>query len=345
MVASACRAGYEVYAVDHFCDRDLRQYAVAYRKFDELAELPPLIAEICDTFGIDAILPTSGAENLQNLPVPVLGTDPGVAAKFLDKAYIQSFFEEIGIPVPPVVSPGTYPAMLKPTMGSGGWRNTVVNSASDVAAWKEAFPGEPFLLQEIADGIPASVCCVSDGCHARAIAVNRQILRGKGPYKYGFSGSVTPFDHPLMDEMIRYAEQAAAASGCRGVLGIDFIAGESQVYAIELNPRFVGTLDTIEAATGLNLVSLHISACRGMVPDATPRPLGYAIRKILFADRIVRVCEDLSPMIPHVADIPVTPARFEEGEAIISVLAAGSDLVSAERELDTTIKSVAQYIQ
>ncbi|MDD1724557.1 MAG: ATP-grasp domain-containing protein, partial [Methanospirillum sp.] len=224
-MASAWRAGYEVYAADHFRDRDLQQYTTACWKFDELAELPFLIAEICDTYGIDAIIPTSGAENLQNLPAPVLGTDPAIAANFLDKKYTQSFFEKNGIPVPSLVSPGRYPAMLKPTAGSGGWRNTVVNSDSEVAAWKEAFPEVPFLLQEIADGIPASVCCISDGCRARAVAVNRQILRGMGPYKYGFSGSVTPFDHPLKEEMIRYAEQAAGASGCRGVLGIDFIAG------------------------------------------------------------------------------------------------------------------------
>ena len=345
VAASAKRAGYEVYAIDHFCDRDLLEDTVMCRRFDELAELPLMIDEICKSHGIEMIVPTSGAENLQDLPVPVLGTPPAVADRFLDKQFIQGFFDRLNIPIPPLARKGVYPAMLKPARGSGGWRNTVVMSDDDVAAWCEQFPDEPYLLQEIVTGTPASVCCVANGKEARAIAVNRQIMRGEGVYRYGFCGSVTPFNHPLAGEMVRYAEAAAEASGCRGIMGVDFMVSDSMVYAIELNPRFVATLDTIEAATGLNLFSIHSDACRGILPGSMPTPLRYAIRRILFAKKPFRVSEDLGSLRPHVADVPVPPADFEEGSAVISIFGTGPDEASAELSLDTTIRVVREYIQ
>jgi hypothetical protein len=345
VVLSARRAGFEVYAVDHFCDRDLRQNTVSCKKFEELSELPGLIREICETFLIDAIIPTSGAETLDCLPSPVLGTDPVTAGRFLDKGFVQDWFSDLGIPVPPLARPGEFPAMLKPLSGSGGWRNTVVNSADDIDAWREAFPDEPFLLQKLVQGIPASVCCVAGYGRTRALAVNRQILRGEGPYRFGFAGSITPFDHPLQEEMISCAERAAAASGCQGILGIDFMVSDDEIYAIEINPRFVATLDTIEAATGMNLVKIHLDAFQGVLPDLTPVPAQYAIRRILFADRPCEVADDLSFLSSRVADIPVPPAMFEEGNAIISVYGTGASLAHAQVALDTTIRVVRQHIR
>jgi predicted ATP-grasp superfamily ATP-dependent carboligase len=345
VVMSAWRAGYEVCAVDHFCDADLRNHTLACMRFEELSDLPVRIREMCESYSIDAIIPTSGAETLRDLPAPVLGTDPGIAARFLDKGFIQDWFYGLNIPVPPRAEPGEFPAMLKPLSGSGGWRNTVVSTPEDITSWMEAFPGEPFLLQRIVQGIPASVCCVAGEGRARAIAVNRQILRGDGPYRFGFAGSQTPFYHPMQDVMISCAERAAAASGCRGILGIDFMVSDDAVYAIELNPRFVATLDTIEAATGVNLVGLHIDACRGILPDAMPVPVQYALRRILFADRPCEITDDLSFLAPQVADIPVSPAMFDEGSAVISVYGSGRDLAAAQEALDTTIRVVRQYIR
>ena len=342
---SASRAGYEVCAVDHFCDADLRNHTVCSMPFEELAELPIRIREMCERYAIDAIIPTSGAETLEDLPAPVFGTDAHTAKQFLNKGFVQDWFSGLNIPVPPLAEPGEFPAMLKPLSGSGGWRNTVVSSPADIEAWKAAFPDEPFLLQRIVQGIPASVCVVAGCGRACALAVNRQILRGEGPYRFGFAGSLTPFDHPLQDQMISYAERAAAASGCLGILGIDFMVSDDEVYAIELNPRFVATLDTIETATGINLVKIHLDACQGILPDMMPVPKRYALRRILFADRQCAVLDDLSFLAPGVADIPVPPASFEEGGAVISVYGSGPDPASAQRALDTTIRVVGQYIR
>ncbi|MFH0966351.1 MAG: ATP-grasp domain-containing protein [Methanobacteriota archaeon] len=345
VAASAARAGYEVGAIDHFCDLDLKTCTFACCQFEELADLPQMIRQFCKDYQIDAVITTSGAEDLEDLPVTLLGTDPGVATRFLDKSQMQDFFEVNGFPVPRIARPGEFPAILKPCKGSGGWRNAIVSGETEIQAWIASFPGEPYLLQVIAPGIPTSVCCVTDGRNARALAANLQILRGTDEARFGFSGSLTPFSHPMVEKMRDMAEAIAAKSGCKGIIGIDFLVTDTQIFPIEVNPRFVATLDTIERATGLNLVSIHIGAFFGTVPGKIPDPEIYCIRKILFAPHDLTIGEDLSSLIPSVADIPAPLTFFSAGEAVISVFGEGPDETVATHALDKTIRAVSQYMR
>ena len=339
---SASRAGYEVCAVDHFCDQDLAWYTRDRVRFNDLTDLPGAIAQMCGRYSFDFAIATSGAEDL-TFPVPLCGTPRERVEAFLDKRSMQRFFEEFGVPVPRIVPEGEYPVMAKPCRGAGGWRNAILSDAATEKAWASLYPDIPYIRQEVAQGVPASVCCVANGTAARAIGVNEQILRGRGESAYGFSGSVTPFDHPLAPDMIALAEKIAAASGCTGTIGIDFVAGTAPV-AIEINPRFQGTLDTVEAAYGCNLFRYHVNACAGSLPNA-PRVQQYAARRILFADRDFTLKADLKGLAPAVADIPWPGTFFEEGQAVTSVSGNGLTRDAALQALDKNISTVRQYMR
>jgi uncharacterized protein len=340
---SASKAGYTVYAVDHFCDQDLTWYTRDRLKFEELEELPDRIAEMAGRHAIDTFVPTSGAEAI-GPPIPLAGTDTRTAARLLDKLEIQRFFEGEGIPVPPIAGEWDFPYIAKPRSGAGGWRNAIIRSREDMARWREESPGTEAILQKEVPGLPASVSCLADGGgHAVSVAANEQILRGGETSPFGFIGSVTPLVHPLAERMSALAVKVAAASGCRGSVGIDFVLGED-TWAIEVNPRFQGTVDTVEISTGANLFSLHVDACNGILPPAPPRPVQYAARQILFADRDLVVPEDLSRFAPRVTDIPWPGTEFEEGQAVVSVLGWGRDRGEALRVLGNTLKQLERYM-
>lgn len=340
---SAHSAGYTVYAVDHFCDQDLSWYSRDRVRFHELADLPGAIDEICSRHHIDWLVPTSGAELLPG-KIPFLGTPPERAQRFMDKTLTQEYLESLGIPVPKIMPRGQYPAMIKPRTGSGGWRNRVIRDNEELARWLEDFDYPPYLVQEVVSGTAASVCCVADGAgNARALAANRQILRGEDCENFGFSGSMTPYQSEGAMQMMEIAEKIAGASGCQGTLGIDFVLGD-EPWAIEVNPRFQATLDTVEASLGINLFSMHADACRGVLPCNRLPLSGFAARKILFADRDVRIREDLSLLSPMVADIPWPGSFIEEGHAIISVFGWGSTSGEAIASLDKHMKRVRQYM-
>ncbi|MFA5221599.1 MAG: ATP-grasp domain-containing protein [Methanoregula sp.] len=340
---SAARAGYDVCAVDHFCDQDLAWYTSDRLSFQELEELPDAMSRMAARHAFDFLIVTSGAEETSS-PVPLCGTSRETVKRFLDKLDIQHFFEDIPVPVPQLVPEGTFPVMVKPRRGAGGWRNAGIHNTDELAVWKSLYPDVPYISQELIDGIPASVCCVTDGTVARAVAANEQILRGKGASAYGFSGSVTPVEHPDTARMLALAEQIAAASGCKGTIGIDFVLGPHGPYAIEVNPRFQGTVDTVEAAYECNLFEYHVNACRGVLPGQK-KPARFAARSILFADKDLTLLADLKKLAPKVADIPWPGTSFEKDQAIVSVYGSGASRDEALSVLDKNISTVRQYMQ
>lgn len=342
---SAFTAGYEVCSVDHFCDQDLAWYTKDREKFEDLADLPDAIDRICRRHRFDLFIPTSGAELLP-VTIPLAGTPDTVIRRFMDKLDTQTFFESDSIPVPRILPDGDYPAMVKPRAGAGGWRNAVIRSGAEMAAWRTLYEDVPHIRQELVVGTPASVCCIATGSKSMAVATNEQVLRGGiGESAFGFSGSVTPSGHPLISEMSAMAERIATASGCVGTIGIDFVISDNGPVAIEINPRFQGTVDTVEMACGCNLFDLHVSACRGILPASRPDARQVAARKILFADRDMTVNADLAVMKEFVADIPWPGTFFEEDQALVSVYGWGPDRSAACAMLDKHISTVRQYMR
>jgi len=342
VACSASKAGYAVYAVDHFCDQDLSWYTMDRLKFEELEELPDRIAEMAGRHKIDFFVPASGAEAIRTV-IPLAGTDRATAARLLDKLEVQRFFAEKDIPVPPLADEEDFPYIVKPRGGAGGWRNAIIRSHDDLVRWREESPGIGEIFQKQVPGTPASVSCVADGKHAVAIAANEQILREGDVSPFGFIGSITPLDHPLVDHMKALAARAAAASGCVGSVGVDFVLGEG-AWAIEVNPRFQATVDTVEASTGSSLFSLHMGACGGFLPSMVPEPERFVSRRILFAERDLVVREDLSGFGPQIADIPWPGTSFEEGQAVVSAFGTGRNRREALLNLDNTLNKLKRYM-
>ena len=339
---SASKAGYAVYAVDHFCDQDLSWYTKDRLKFEELEELPDRIAEMAGRHEIDFFIPTSGAESIETA-IPLAGTDRITAARLLDKLEVQRFFEGMSIPVPPLAGENDFPYVVKPRGGAGGWRNAIIRTRDDLARWREEIPGTGEILQKQVPGVPASVSCLADGKNAVAIATNEQVLRGGDVAPYGFIGSITPLDHPLAEKMKTLAVRAAAASGCVGSVGVDFVLGDD-AWAIEVNPRFQATVDTVEASTGSSLFALHMDAYGGNLPPEVPEPGRYVSRQILFAERDLVVTEDLSGFALPIADIPWPGTSFEEGQAVVSAFGTGRNRREALQDLDNTLKKLKRYM-
>ena len=343
VAASAHAAGFTVYAIDHFCDADLTPVTEDRMAFDELEEIPYCFEEMFSKYHPDYVVTTSGAELLE-FPNR-LGTSPAAASRFMDKLATQDFFESLGVPVPKRLAVGEYPAMAKTLGGAGGWRNAIVRSDAELEAWKEFVEGDPFMLQEFIEGMPASCCCLVSGGKAVVLTTNQQILRGGDACAFAFSGSITPCPHPMAGKMAQYAEKIAAATGCSGCIGIDFVLTENEAYAIEVNPRFQGTLETVENALNTNLFKLHLDACSGILPDAVPAICGFTARKILVAPHDMTLKSDLLPLRDIITDIPYPGTFFEEGMVLFSVTGSGRTVEEAEAVLDKNIRFAVQHIE
>jgi predicted ATP-grasp superfamily ATP-dependent carboligase len=361
IATSASRAGYEVYAVDYFGDQDVRRLCAdslsiveekpgkscgkVGRDFspEKLVRFARLLTK---RHRIDGILLSSGVEDspsaLSDLAelAPILASPPEHIANVRDKASFFSELERLGISHPQTTrARGVreaelfarrvgYPVVVKPETGFGGAGILLARNREELAG---AFAGNSkrLLVQEYVVGTPASVSLISSGERAVALTVNEQLIgvRELGlKEQFGWCGNIVPLSGPegVSERARAVASRIVEHFGLVGSIGVDMVISRDGVpWVVEVNPRFQGTLECVEAVTGLNLVKLHVETCvRGAVPE-TPPVTGASARLIVYAP--TRICvPDLSG-VEGVRDLPIEAVIVEEGEPVCSVFSAGED--------------------
>jgi predicted ATP-grasp superfamily ATP-dependent carboligase len=109
--------------------------------------------------------------------------------------------------------------------------------------------------------------------------------------------------------MVRYAVQIARTFRLRGSNGVDFILSENGLKVLEINPRFQGSLDTVELSTGINIFDAHVKSFSGELP-ASGEASCFAARAIVFASSTTLISKELSERLVNcmhegrAADIP-----------------------------------------
>jgi len=351
IVCSGTRAGYNMYSIDAFCDHDLIQCSVDARKLDigdsfdassiSLEELAALIESFNVEF--DAVIPGSGFESmgLDTLPYNVLANDPDIMRDVSDKYLFSKRMEKLNIAHPRTVlicdiNELELPAMVKPACSGGGIFNMKVEDAADIGTIHErmGFIGIPsgkdrLIAQEYVHGIPASVSVISTKEKAFAIAVNEQLIGTSWltSIPFAYCGNITPFETPYAEKIKRISEELILDLGLVGSNGVDFIISEKGPVLLEVNARFQGSLDTVEMATGINLLDAHIRAFDGQIDHLAGSEKLYACRAILYTDRKIIVTRDAQRKLleKDVCDVPNAGQVINPGEPVISLICSGKN--------------------
>ena len=307
VVESARKAGYEVYAYTKHVDADLILYAEGvFRAADNLKEDERKVREISEELNAEVIL-SSGFELLK---VENFGSE--IKVEVVDKLKFYRELEKIGVNYPRLLSNGEF-GILKPRVGGGG-------EGIKLGEYGE----KGYVHQEIVDGIPCSVSALrSEKCFAVA-GVNLMLVGDENFFasKFKYCGNVTPFRHEKVEEMVKIAGELGEYFDLIGNYGVDYILGE-ELYVLEVNPRFQGSLDSIELSSDANLFELHVRAVEGKKIESV-KPKRVAARAILFTPKKIQV--KVSPVgNPFYGDIPVKGEIYEKDSPLVSVFATGAD--------------------
>ncbi len=333
IVCSAKRAGFYVESVSHYEDSDLTKCGDVTRSFRE--ECPGAYAD-ADYSSLKAFVRGISydhailATGFEMLDIPrVAGNPPSLSSFVNDKDCLRDKLESLDYPVPQhfdIEDNLSFPLILKPKRGAGGFRNVLVRDKQHLTRSIELYhenDWDDFFLEEYIQGIDASASVLSTGKQALTIAINEQLigLKNLGPMRrYSFCGSVTPLRTSFSRQIKEISNSIATALGLVGTNGIDFIIGANGPVIIEINPRFQATLDTIEGALGINLVEAHIKSCQGeLVPPA--RYSRFACRTIYFAEHdfyVTKTCDDSNYM-----DTPQEGTFIECAKPVISAIGYG----------------------
>jgi hypothetical protein len=282
-----------------------------------------------------------------NKIAPVLGNTPEIISRS-DRLHIYKMASKLGIECPQTMNVKEeeeaheiaknmgYPIVLTTPRSAGGLFVKLVTNKDELhRAYNELHTsGKKILVQEFIQGIDASCSVLGNGKDCRAIAVTEQLI-GKPELgismSFGYCGNIVPLRHSAttIENIKRVSEELGSKLGLLGSNGFDFVIRDGHPYLIELNPRFQGTLECIEAVTSSNLVNLHIQACDGYVPEKFLESKGYAVKMILYAKQRI-IVPNLSQM-HHIVDVPVEGIILEPSNPVCTVFVTGS-------ERSTTIK-------
>jgi len=268
-----------------------------------------------------AVVLASGYEDLK-VDIEVLGCNPKEAARVTDKLKFYRTLEKAGVPFPDLVNPEEVEdatTIVKPRRGGGGENTGILDDIGNKSKNKNEF-----IFQKYVKGIPCSVSIIA-GREVRAISVNRILAGWKEMNADGFryAGNITPFilDPEIRKELIKIAIETVELFDLSGSICVDFVLADKP-YVLEVNPRFQGSLDSVEWSCDVNLFKLHVSAINGKKIDVQ-KPKRFAARTVLFADRRVDVKVGLAGN-PFFADVPCRGDVYEEGQPLVSILASGS---------------------
>lgn len=355
IVCSGSRAGYEMYAADAFGDVDTRRCATRYFPLNPLqlhADVKHLKAEIEEA---DGIIIGSGFESADFgfLTVKdrkkIVGNTPEKTREVSNKAWLSSRLDDLGIPHPlsytgREIAEGEweekaklkdfhYPVVAKPVYGGGGTANFFCIDEKGLIHWAKLFPD--FLFQEYINGTHASVSVISTEHEAISVSVNEQLIGldsvyAPGPFAY--CGNISPFVTKSSERMCEIAEFLTTELGLVGSNGIDFVVTDDVPFVIEVNPRFQGSLDTVELSTGLNLnlVDASMKAVRGDLRVERVEAKRCAAKTIVFAKQEGIVMGDLDR--EGIVDIPERGRIIKRGEPIATGIGIGDNREEAVAE-------------
>jgi len=354
VACSAKKMGNTVYSVDYFCTSDLVKCSDYLRCI--LSQLP---YETCGNYAekydsnllheyayevvddVDYIFCSSGAVPEKFPESKIIGNkkighveDKYKLYKSLKKKFnvpetflISSYQEASQI----VDSNPDKKFIIKPVIGAGG---------KDIRRFEETTENSDFsrfMLQEVIKGESISASVLSTKEEAKTILTSMQLIGDSWlgqPDEFAYCGNIVPHkDDPKIKKL---AEDVIMELSLVGSNGVDMIDTGDEIYVIEANPRFQGTLECAEEVLGINMFDAHFKASIGTLIDV-PKPKGYAVKMVVFAKRR-SIAGDLN--FEGVYDIPEKNVIIEKDEPAATVVESGKTLEEAIYNGKRTVEKV-----
>jgi carbamoyl-phosphate synthase large subunit len=232
-------------------------------------------------------------KSLQAFGVPILGTPPESIELAEDRRQFDALLERLGVPRPSGRAVLTldearetaqavgYPVLVRPSYVLGGRAMEIVRTDAELETyWRSAvlaFPDAPVLVDKYIEGKEAEVDLIGDGERFLIPAVMEHIERA-GVHS-GDSMTVVPPQTLTESEQAQirdYSLRLARALQACGLLNIQFVVQDGQVYVIEVNPRASRTVPYLSKITDIPMVRWAVAAQLGqplplveMPPDPT----------------------------------------------------------------------------
>jgi carbamoyl-phosphate synthase large subunit len=268
-------------------------------------------------------------EALMKMGVPILGTK----AEDVDAAEDRELFDEIlqktGIPraaggtvftaaeAKEVANRIGYPVLVRPSYVLGGQGMKIAFNDDEIDEFigiiNRIAQDHPILVDKYLQGKEIEVDAVCDGTDILIPGIMEHIER-TGVHS-GDSISVYPaptISEKAKETLVEYTKRLAQALHVVGLINIQFIDMDDEIYVIEVNPRSSRTVPYISKVTGIPIVDLAAKVIMGQ----TIRGMGYEPGLAPTADYIAIKMPVFSFEKLRGAEISLGPEMKSTGECL-----------------------------
>ena len=213
------------------------------------------------------------AQHVEKLGVPILGTPAWSIDAAEDREKFDVILEKCGIPRPKgdtvmtedeaveVADRLGYPVLVRPSYVLGGQGMEIAFSEDDVREFMKVITRNkvenPVLVDKYMMGREIEVDAICDGDDILIPGIMEHFERA-GVHS-GDSISIYPsinIEQKHKDTIIKYTETLAKNLAVLGLVNIQFVLYNDEVYVIEVNPRSSRTVPYISKVTGVPMVDL-----------------------------------------------------------------------------------------
>lgn len=268
------------------------------------------------------------ANSLSKAGVNILGTSNESIDRAEDRDRFDALVERLGIPRPPgksvfsvedAVKVGDrigYPVLVRPSYVLGGRAMEIVYNVEELKQYMATAVRvnrkHPVLVDKYLLGKEIEVDAVCDGSQVLIPGIMQHIERA-GVHS-GDSTAVFPahdLSESIRDKVVDYTTRLALELEVRGLVNIQFVEYENELYVIEVNPRSSRTVPFISKVSGVPMVklatqiilgkSLAEQGCRG---GLQPQPGFYAVKVPVFSfNKLEQVDITLGPEMKSTGEV------------------------------------------
>ena len=300
-------------------------------------------------------------QSLMEMGVPILGT----AAEDVDAAEDRELFDKILQETQiPRAAGGTvftaqeakevanrlgYPVLVRPSYVLGGQGMQIAYTDEEIEEFMAIInrysQEHPILVDKYLMGKELEVDAVCDGTDILIPGIMEHIER-TGVHS---GDSISVYPAPTISDTVReriaeYSRRLAKALHVKGLINIQFIAMEEEVYVIEVNPRSSRTVPYISKVTGIPIVDLATEVIIGKTirelgyePGLQPAAGYFAIKMPVFSFEKIRGAEiSLGPEMKSTGECLGIAKTF--GEALYKAFLGAGVVLPKHKRMILTVK-------
>ena len=244
---------------------------------------------------------------LMEMGVPILGTKAEDVDAAEDRELFDEILQETGIPraaggtvftaeeAKEVANRIGYPVLVRPSYVLGGQGMQIAFNDEEVEKFMNIIntyaQDHPILVDKYLQGKEVEVDAVCDGEDILIPGIMEHIER-TGIHS---GDSISVYPAPTIGDDVKakitdYTARLAKALHVKGLINIQFIDMDGEVYVIEVNPRSSRTVPYISKVTGIPIVDLATEVILGKTirelgfePGLQPESKYYAIKMPVFS--------------------------------------------------------------